>query len=72
VGRLIGWTTCIIWKESLNSDGQQFQQNDNHLSLKLTEYKKTMTYDVGNPGFGLGQTQTCGWIILVNEIPSKN
>jgi len=38
----------------------------------LAEYKKTMTYDVGNPGFDLGQIQTCGWIILVNEIPSKN
>jgi len=46
-------------EKSLNSDGQQ---NDNHLSLKLTEYKKTMTYDVGNPGFGLGQIQTCGWL----------
>ena len=61
--------TCIIWKESLNSD---VQQNDNHLSLKLIEYKKTMTYDVGNSGFDLGQTQTFGWIILVNEISSKN
>ena len=27
---------------------------------ELTEYKKTMIYDVGNPGPGLEQTQKCG------------
>jgi len=37
-------------------------KRNNHLSLKLTKYKKTMTYDVGNPGFGLGQTQKKMWL----------
>jgi hypothetical protein len=27
----------------------------------------TMTYDVGNPGPGLGQAQTCGLVKLVNS-----
>ena len=42
-----------IWKECLNSDGQQLQpylnKTNNHLSPQLIEQKKTMTYDVGNP-----------------------
>jgi hypothetical protein len=32
------------------------------ISNKLTEHKQTMTYDVGNPGSGLGQAQNCGGI----------
>ena len=32
----------------------------NHLLTELAEQNKTTrTYDVGNPGTGLGQTQTC-------------
>ena len=42
-----------IWKESLNSDGQQFyqyQQNEQlPLTLKPLNTKKTATYGVGNP-----------------------
>jgi hypothetical protein len=33
---------------------------NNH--LKLLNIKKTMTYDIWNPGPGLGQTQECGEI----------
>jgi hypothetical protein len=29
-----------------------------------------MTYAVGNPGPGLGQTQKCGEVKLVNGIPT--
>jgi hypothetical protein len=31
--------------------------------------KKTMTYDVGNQGPGLGQAQKCDRVKLVNGIP---
>jgi len=32
--------------------------------------KKNTTYDVGNQGFGLGQAEKCGGVILVNAIPA--
>jgi hypothetical protein len=32
--------------------------------------KKTMTYDVGNQGPGLGQAQKCDRVKLVNGIPT--
>ena len=37
---------------------------------ELIECKKTMTYDVGNPGLGLEQTQICGGVKLDNGIPT--
>ena len=66
-----------FWKESLNSDGQQFhqyQQNEQP-TLILTELtkrkkKKTMTCDVRKLGPGLGQKQKCGGVEPVNEIPT--
>jgi hypothetical protein len=50
---------------TLNSDGHQFhqyQQNEQSplILSELTEHKKTMTYDLGNSGSGLGQAQKCG------------
>jgi hypothetical protein len=54
----------------LNSDGHQFhqyQQSEPLILIELVEHKKTTTYDVGNPGPGLGQAQTCGWL---NGIPT--
>jgi hypothetical protein len=38
--------------------------------LNLLNTKKTTTYDVGNPGPGLGQAQKCGRVKPVNEIPT--
>ena len=38
--------------------------------LNSWNIKKTMTYDVVNPGPGLGQMQTCGGVKLINEIPN--
>ena len=39
----------------------QYQQNDqSYLTLNHGTYKKTKTYDVGNPGHGLRQRQLCG------------
>ena len=35
---------------------------NNHLSSRITEYKKTTTHCIVNPGSDLGQTQTCGGI----------
>jgi hypothetical protein len=48
----------ILWKQSLNSEGQQFyqyQQNEQSplILTELAEHKKTTTYYVGNPGPGL-------------------
>jgi len=61
-----------IWKESLNNgDGQQFHQykqngNKTTFSPQITEHKKTKTFDVGNPGPGLGQAQKCGGDKTIN------
>jgi hypothetical protein len=66
-------TFSLIWKESL-SDGHQFHQNQQNeqsplILTTLTEHKKnSMTYEVGNPGPGLGQAQECGRVKLVNKI----
>ena len=38
------------------------------LSPQLTEHKKTTTYDVGNPGHGLEQTQQYVGVKPVTEI----
>ena len=57
----------ISSKESLNSDGQQFHQYHQNKQTPFTfshwTQKINMTYDVGNPGPGLGQTQEMwhGW-----------
>jgi len=60
-------------RESLNSDRHQFYQyqqiEQSPLILtELTEQKKTTTYDIGNPGPGLRQTQKCGGVMPVNGI----
>jgi hypothetical protein len=34
-------------------------KTNNHLSMNT---KKTMTYDIGNPGFGLGHVQKFGMV----------
>jgi hypothetical protein len=62
-------------KESLNSDGQQFhqyQQNEHSplILTEVTEHKKIMTCDVGNPGPALGQAQKCGVVKPVNGMPT--
>ena len=44
------------------------QTINSHLILLNT--KKTMTYDVGNPGPGLGQAQKCGRVKQNNGIPT--
>jgi hypothetical protein len=39
---------------------------NNYFRTPITEHKITTTYDAGNPDPCLGQTQTCGWVKLVN------
>ena len=62
------WNTSKLWKESLNSDGHQFnkhQQNEQSplILTKLTEHiKKNHDYDAGSSGPGLGQAQKYGVI----------
>jgi len=62
----------ILWKESLNIDGQQLQQNINkminYLSPHTIEHKKTTSYGVGIPDPCLGQTQQCDRVKPVNGI----
>jgi len=60
-------TNINLWKENLNSYGQQFHQYQQNEQSPLTSNrwkfkKKIMTYGIGNPGPGLGQTQKCGRI----------
>ena len=58
-----------LWKVSLNSDGhkfQQYQQNEHPPLISIN----LMTFDVGNPDPGLGQTQTCDRVKQVNGIPT--
>ena len=63
----------ILWKESLNSDGQQFHQYQQNDQSPLTEHKKTLltTYDVGNPCSGLEQAYRYGGFKPVNGIPTN-
>ena len=53
-----------LWKERLNSDGQQFNkyQLSQQTPLTLIHWtkKKTMADDVGNTSPSLGQVQKCG------------
>ena len=55
-----------LWNANFNSDSEQFnqyQQNEQSpLKLNSLNMKKTTTYDIGNPGPGLGQAQKCGWV----------
>jgi len=64
----------LLWNESLHNDGQQlhqYQQNEQSLLISnndhCTKYK-IMTYDVRNPGLGLGHAQKCGEVKPVNGI----
>ena len=58
---------CRWWKESLNSDGHQYQQNEQSLIIltEQTEHKNTTTCDVWNSGPGLEQAHKCGCAKLV-------
>ena len=65
-----------LWKETFNSDGQQFhphQQNEqSHLNLNWLNTKKDYTYDIGNPGYGLGEAHICGRAKSINWIPNPS
>jgi hypothetical protein len=43
----------------------------NYLSPQTIEHKKAMTYGVGIPGPGLGQTQKCGGVQPLNGAYSR-
>jgi hypothetical protein len=66
-----------LCKEDLNSNGHQlhqYQQNElkQDLSNQLNSLntRQSTTYDIGNPGPGLGQSQTFGRLKTVNVIPT--
>jgi hypothetical protein len=50
------------------NNSTNINKTNNHLSLQINmlNIKKTMTYDVGNPGPGLELAQKCGEVKLVN------
>ena len=54
------WSTCpsILTKETITSH------------MEPLNIKNTTTYDVGNPGPGLGQAYKCGRVKLDNRIPT--
>ena len=76
--KIMNWSQVLLcgsvrlWRQFINSDGQQlhWHQQSEQLPVTLAHWtlKKT-TYDVGNPGPGLGQAQKCGGVRPVNEIP---
>ena len=43
---------------------------NNQTLLNSLNTRKTMTYDVGNPGPGFGQAHRCGEVKQVNRIPT--
>jgi hypothetical protein len=51
----------MVWNESVNSEDQQFHQYQQNKQSSVTSthwtQKKTKTYDIGNPGLVLEQTQ---------------
>jgi len=50
----------VLWKESLNSDGQQlFHQ---YQQPQIILHKKNMTCNIGNLGLDLGQAQRHGGV----------
>jgi hypothetical protein len=53
----------MIINNSININKRNSPQN-------ILSTKKTMTYDVGNPGPGLEQAQKCDGVKPVNEIPT--
>jgi len=69
----IGHMLCVGRKKNLNFPVVvDIFRNYDHITLNWTHWtqKKPTTYDVVNPGPGLGQMQTCGGAKLINEIPN--
>ena len=52
-------TDTVLWKECLNSGGQQFNkyQQNKQSPLNSLNIEMTTTYDVRNPGPDFGQAQ---------------
>jgi hypothetical protein len=62
---------CFFFKESLNSNGQQFyqyQQNEQSPSASTHWTQKRLTYGVGNLVPGFRRTRQCGGAKLVNGV----
>jgi hypothetical protein len=70
-GNSISATFLTLWKESLNSDGQQLHQYQQNEQAPLTSNhwapQNATTYDVGNKV--IMQVQQRGGLKPVNEIP---
>ena len=62
---MVSYVFVLLWKEGFHGDDHQFSninKTNNHLSSELIPLntKKTITYDIGNPGLCLWQAQK--WI----------
>ena len=65
---------CSLWKESLNSNGQQFHQYQQKEQSSLTSTnsaQKIRPYDVENPAPGLGQACKCGRVNRIMSISTN-
>ena len=66
--------TTILWKENMNSDGQQSTNtnklnNDlSHQTIERQDDPAMWHWKTGGPG--LEQAQKCGRVKLVNELPT--
>ena len=49
-----------------NSTNINKKRKKTTFSPQIIEHKKTKTFDVGNPGPGLGQAQKCGGVKTIN------
>jgi hypothetical protein len=60
------------WKESLNSNGQQYQQNEQSplILTQCTLNRGTSAYDAGYPSPDMAQAQQCDVLKGVNGIPT--
>ena len=64
--RQVNNLSITLWKESLNSDGQQFYQYKQHKQLPFISNNWTQK----NPTpICLRQMQKCGWVKSTNTIP---
>jgi hypothetical protein len=49
------------------NNSSTINKTNNHLSPQPFNLKKTMTYDIGNPGPGLGQAEKYDPVYTCNE-----
>jgi hypothetical protein len=69
---LLYWYDYGYEKKVLTGMVSNVNKTNNHLSPQIIEHKKThdISYGIGNPGPGLGETQRCGRVEWDPNTPS--